>query len=176
MKIKEDLKKYLDNNISNYLILITDDNKILYNNAKLEETNTPDELKRKITIMKNDNKLIDFFNDTSIEYYNFIMSSNNILYNSAKIKNIAESTIKNYSDICQKVVSSGNADIDITKFFKKVSNCGSECILPIISNKKNIASLVVITGETIENDNIKESFFRYSLGLLLTITYFINEK
>lgn len=176
MVIKENLKEYLDKNISNYVVLITDDNKILYNNAKLEDTSIPNDLKRKLEIIHNDKKLIDFFNDTSIEYYNFMVSSNNILYNSTKIMNITESTIKNYSDICNKVVNSGNAYIDITKYFKKINNYGLQCILPIISNKKDIASLIIIAGETTNNNKIRESFFRYSLGLLLTISYFINEK
>ncbi len=177
MIINNEFREYLDKNIINYgAIIIDDNNEILYNNINIKDKIISDGLKKKLNELKNNNDILDFFNDTSIEYYNFIISSNNILYNLTESKNITSNIIKKFSDISEQLVSSGKVDVNITKFFNKKNNSGMECILPIIVNKKYIGSMIIISNETTLNKKIKESFFRYSIGLLLTTIYFIERK
>ena len=168
LKINKDLISYLDNINLNYGIAITDENTLVYNNMNEEEQEISKDLKNFLNRLYAKTEIINFLeNENNIEKNNLEVSKNII---TKEYHNISESKLVKH--LVNNLLFTKENNIKILKY-DNFKHYPLKCIIPIYTDFFK-GSLIVLTNETDITQEIKESFFRFSKGLLFIITYYIN--
>lgn len=152
----------------NYAIAITDENSLIYNNINEDSQEISNELKFFLNELYKKSDIMEYFNDKKTCEKDNLETSKSMMNEKNKSNNPSE----DFEYIMNNLLFTNDKNIKILKY-DNFKNYDLKCIIPI----KNIffkGSLIVLINEPYATKGIKESFFRFCIGLFFIVIYYIN--
>ena len=152
----------------NYTVAITDENSLIYTNTNEDTQEISHELKNFLNEVYKKNDIMEYFNDKKNCEKDNLETSKSMMNE----KNTYDNYSKDFEYIMNNLLFTNDKNIKILKY-DNFKNYDLKCIIPI-KNTFFKGSLIVLINEPYPTKGIKESFFRFCIGLFFIITYYIN--